>query len=118
MSPAPGRPFEDIMAERVLAPSSVAQMIADQLTPAQKAASPFVPGFWDGRGWGFCLSVTTAPDAAIPRGYGWDGGLGTAWRNDPDEGLIGILLTQRPMTSPNQTEIATDFWTLAYGTLA
>lgn len=56
MSPAPGRPFEDILAERVLAPSSVAQMIADQLTPAQKAASPFVPGFWDGRGWGFCLS--------------------------------------------------------------
>lgn len=68
MSPAPGRPFEDILAERVLAPSSVAQMIADQLTPAQKAASPFVPGFWDGRGWGFCLSVTTAPDAAIPCG--------------------------------------------------
>ncbi|MDB5362665.1 MAG: beta-lactamase [Rhodospirillales bacterium] len=34
----------------ILTPASVAQMTGDQLTPAQKAASPFIPGFWDGRG--------------------------------------------------------------------
>jgi CubicO group peptidase (beta-lactamase class C family) len=98
----------------ILTRASVALMISDHLTPAQKAASVFIPGFWDGCGWGFCLGVTTDPAAAIPRGYGWDGGLGTSWRNDPDLGLIGILLTQRPMTAPKMTETATDFWRLAY----
>jgi CubicO group peptidase (beta-lactamase class C family) len=98
----------------ILSPDSVAMMTRDHLTPAQKQASVFVPGFWDGRGWGFCLGVTTDPGAVTPRGYGWDGGLGTSWRNDPDRGLIGILLTQRPMVAPKMTETATDFWRLAY----
>jgi CubicO group peptidase (beta-lactamase class C family) len=93
-------------------------MTSDRLTRAQKEASPFLPGFWDGRGWGFGLAVTTAPDAALPRGYGWDGGLGTSWRTDPVPGLTGILLTQRPMTSPNQTDVAGDFWRLAYAAVA
>jgi len=26
--------------------------------------------------------------------YGWDGGYGTSWRNDPATGRIAILLTQ------------------------
>ena len=101
----------------ILTRASVALMTGDHLTPAQKAASVFIPGFWDGRGWGFCLGITTDPAAAIPRGYGWDGGLGTSWRNDLDQGLIGILLTQRPMTAPKMTETATDFWRLAYAAL-
>ena len=98
----------------ILTPESVALMTQDHLTPEQKAASPFVPGFWDGRGWGFGLGVTTDPKAALPRGYGWDGGLGTSWRNDPEHGLTGILFTQRPMTSPHMPELVTAFWRLAY----
>ena len=38
---------------RVLAPESARLMMTDHITPAQKAASPFFPGFWDTHGWGF-----------------------------------------------------------------
>jgi len=42
--------------------------------------TPFVPGFWDRRGWGFGLSIITRHDdvAAVPGWFGWDGGLGTS----------------------------------------
>ena len=59
----------------------------------------------------------TAP-AGMPRGYGWEGGSGTAWRTDPETGLTGILLTQRMMTSPEPPEVARDFWTAAYAAIA
>jgi len=104
--------------ETILSRRSVEAMTSDQLTPAQKAASFFIPGFFEGRGWGFGLGVTTDPAVGPPRGYGWDGGLGTSWRTDPDLDLIGILLTQRPMTAPTMTETATAFWRLAYAAVA
>jgi hypothetical protein len=44
-------------------------------------------------------------------------GSGTTWRTDTAAGLTGILLTQRQMTSPEPTEIATDFWTAAYAAI-
>jgi CubicO group peptidase (beta-lactamase class C family) len=46
--------------------------------------------------------------------YGWDGGLGTAWRYDPKEDLTGILLTQRAWTSPVPPKVCLDFWASAY----
>ncbi len=46
--------------------------------------------------------------------YGWDGGLGTSWFNDPAEGLTAILITQRMWTSPRPGAIIRDFWTSAY----
>jgi CubicO group peptidase (beta-lactamase class C family) len=65
--------------ERILARPSVETMTTDQLTPAQKAVSPF-PGLWDNRGWGFGVSVVTRRDglAATPGQYGWDGRFGTS----------------------------------------
>jgi hypothetical protein len=36
---------------------------------------------------------------------------------DPAEGMIGILLTQRMMDSPEPPKVFTDFWTLAYGAM-
>ncbi len=103
-------------SERVLARPTVELMTADHITPEQKAASPFFPGFWDSRGWGFGLAVTTRRDsiAEVPGRYGWDGGLGTTWRSDPQEDLVAILLIQRLMTAPNSTDINEDFLTLAY----
>ena len=59
----------------------------------------------------------TVPDG-MPRGYGWEGGSGTAWRTDPATGLTGILLTQRMLTSPEPPEVARDFWSRAYAALA
>jgi len=40
-------------SERVLSRLAIELMTTDHITPEQKAASPFFPGFWDNRGWGF-----------------------------------------------------------------
>ncbi|MDB5393762.1 MAG: beta-lactamase [Rhodospirillales bacterium] len=103
---------------RILSRPTVEVMTTDQLTPAQKAASPFYPGFWDTNGWGFGMGVTTQRHGYLsPGSYGWDGGLGTSARNDPNEGLTCILLTQRMMRSPVPEPIYTDIWALAYQAL-
>jgi len=102
---------------RVLSPESVDAMTADQLTPAQKAAAPFPPGdFWRDHGWGFGVCQVTAPDdltGAAGR-YGWDGGMGTAWANDPRQQLVAILMTQRG-AFPTSSQVYRDFWATVYG---
>ncbi len=102
--------------DRILARPTVQLMATDQLTPEQKAASPFVPGFWDNRGWGFGMAVITGRDGLgpSPGSFGWDGGFTTSCYVDPHEDLVAILLMQRLMTSPAPANIYTDFWTLAY----
>lgn len=103
--------------ERILAPSTVAMMTADQLTLAQRAGTE--PFLGDYRGWGFGMSVDTRRRDIFntPGRFGWDGGTGTSAYVDPAEGVIGILLTQRMMDSPEMPRIFRDFWTLAYGAL-
>ena len=61
-------------------------MTSDQLTPEQKAASGsfrFLPGARMGSGsrW----SPSAAQVAKSVGTYGWDGGMGTSWYNDPAE---------------------------------
>ncbi len=103
-------------ADRILSRPAVELMTADQLTPEQKASSPFVPGFWDTRGWGFGLSVITRRGGVglSPGSFGWDGGFSTSGYCDPHEDMVGILLIQRMMTSPSGFDFHRDFWTLAY----
>jgi CubicO group peptidase (beta-lactamase class C family) len=103
-------------SERILSRPSVETMTTDQLTPEQKAASSLVGGYFDSHGWGFGLSVVTRRDdvAAVPGQFGWDGGLGTSWRSDPEEEMVGILMTQRAWTSPSPPDVCLDFWTSAY----
>jgi CubicO group peptidase (beta-lactamase class C family) len=103
-------------SERLLSRLSVEAMTTDQLTPEQKAASGLVAGYFDSHGWGFGVSMVTRRDAvaAVPGQFGWDGGLGTSWRSDPKEEMVGILMTQRAWTSPNPPGVCLDFWTSAY----
>ena len=57
-------------------------------------------------------------DPSRPVGsYGWDGGLGSSWANDPAEGLIGIIMTNQMWTSPNPPAVCRDFWTSAYAAI-
>jgi CubicO group peptidase (beta-lactamase class C family) len=102
-------------ATRILARPSVEVMTTDQITPAQKAASPFFPGFWDRHSWGFGVSMTTRRDgiAAVPGSFGWGGGLGTSWASDPHEDLVGVLMVQR-LFDAVVVDLQADFWTLAY----
>jgi CubicO group peptidase (beta-lactamase class C family) len=106
----------------LLSEESVAQMRRDRTTARDRAENPWF--FGEHLGWGLMMSVPaagvdprTAPDG-MPRGYGWEGGSGTAWRTDPATGLTGILLTQRMMTSPEPPAVVRDFWSAAYAALA
>ena len=86
-----------------------------KLTPEQKAASDFFPGFWDSRGWGLGVCVVTKRDdlAAVPGRFGWDGGYGTSWWSDPREDVTAILMTQRA-GFPLLSGVYLDFWTSVY----
>jgi CubicO group peptidase (beta-lactamase class C family) len=101
-------------AERILSRPAVELMTSDHLTPGQKTG--LVPGQFDGRGWGFGVGVRTRRDdlAGSVGSYGWDGGLGSSWYNDPSEDLVGILLTNATWTSPVPPPAFRDFWTGVY----
>ena len=66
--------------------------------------------------WGLGFQVFTRRKtlASTPGRFGWTGGTGTSVYTDPAEDLIGILLTQREMTSPKPPNVYRDFWTSAY----
>ncbi|TDF98108.1 serine hydrolase domain-containing protein [Paenibacillus piri] len=101
-------------SRRILSRPSVELMTADHLTPEQKAGARIF--FGDSRGWGFGVAVDTRRDglASVPGRFGWDGGLGTSGYSDPAEDLVGILLTQRELESPEPPVVFQDFWTSAY----
>lgn len=103
-------------SERILSRLSVEAMTTDQLTPAQKTASPSLDVFLAPRTWGLGLSIITSRDdvASVPGRFGWEGGLGTAWASDPTEDLVAILMTQR---LPPVADLHNDFWTSAYGSI-
>ena len=103
---------------QLLSRASVALMTSDQITPEQKAASPFVPGFWDAHGWGFGASIVTRRDDLIsPGSYGWAGGFGTFFVIDPAENLFATLLTQRLMRGPEDDSLARKTFALAYAAI-
>jgi CubicO group peptidase (beta-lactamase class C family) len=78
---------------RLVSQESVRLMTTNHLTPKQMASGGPVLG---GQGWGFGMAVATAPDEVSPTAgrYGWNGGYGTYWFNDPAEGLVAIAMTQ------------------------
>jgi CubicO group peptidase (beta-lactamase class C family) len=95
---------------RLLSRPSVELMTTNQLAPGQGDASGD-PDF----GYGFGVGLTTRRTGlASTATYGWTGGLGTVWFNDPVEGLVAILLTQASWTSPVWPDIARDFITRAH----
>jgi CubicO group peptidase (beta-lactamase class C family) len=104
---------------RLISKPSVLTMTSDQLTQPQRDGGGLIDGFWETNGFGYGVSMVTKRDAiwATPGQYGWDGGLGTMWRNDPEEELSVLLLTQRAMTSPRLPAVFSDFLTCVYQAL-
>ena len=78
---------------RLLTEESVTAMTTNQLTPEQISTAGVL---LDGQGWGYGMAVITNPnEPGMTLGqYGWSGGYGTTWFNDPSLDLIGIALTQ------------------------
>lgn len=102
--------------ERILSRLSVELMTTDQLTPDQKAASPFFENFWDSRGWGLGLSIVTRRDdvAGVPGRFGWDGAFSTSMYVDPREDMVGVLMAQCRPGALRLPPVVLDFWTSAY----
>ena len=103
-------------SERILSRLSVEAMTTDQLTPEQKARSPFFEGFWDSRGWGLGLSIVTHRDdvASVPGRFGWDGAFSTSLYVDPREEMVGVLMAQVRPGALRMPPLVVDFWTSAY----
>ncbi len=96
---------------RILSRPSVEAMTTSQITPEQRASAGFFLD--DNRSWGFGVSMITRRDdvASVPGRFGWDGGFGTSLYVDPEEALVGVLLSQR---MPPTADISLDFWTSVY----
>lgn len=77
---------------RLLSEASVEAMTTNHLTPEQIAGGGILLG---GHGWGYGVGVSVTPDdVSAPGRYGWSGGYGTVWFNDPNRGLVAIAMTQ------------------------
>ena len=99
---------------RLLARPTVELMTSDLITEQQKAENTIFFGGNSGWGLGFQVFTRRKTLASTPGRFGWTGGTGTSVYTDPAEELIGILLTQREMTSPGPPNVYRDFWTCAY----
>lgn len=102
---------------RLISRSSVEAMTTDQL-----GAQPGVPGpSPDGsQGWGFGVGVQVRRTGLGPTvgSYGWAGGLGTSWGNDPGERVVGVVLTTDAFTSAfPPPAVIQDFWTCVYAAI-
>ncbi|MEV6843217.1 serine hydrolase domain-containing protein [Actinoplanes sp. NPDC051411] len=96
---------------RLLSEQSVASMTTNHLSPEQIDAGGMLLA---NQGWGYGMAVTvTADEVSGPGRYGWAGGYGTSWFNDPREGLISIVLGQ--VSDLLWGGALTEFDRLAYG---
>ncbi|GAA2804509.1 serine hydrolase domain-containing protein [Kitasatospora sp. CM 4170] len=109
--------------ERILSRPAVELMTTNRLTPEQTAdlqawARSIVHlSYGQGQtgGWGFGMTVRTYRGDYAPIGqFGWDGGAGTTAYADPHNQLVGILLTQTGMSTPDSARVMQDFWTTLY----
>jgi CubicO group peptidase (beta-lactamase class C family) len=102
---------------RLLSRPSIEAMVTNHLTREQIAASGPDPS--GALGWGFGVGVQiarTGPAQSVGT-YGWNGGLGSQWANDPAEGIVGILMTNQAWSSPTPPPVSQDFWTCAYAAI-
>jgi CubicO group peptidase (beta-lactamase class C family) len=99
---------------RLLSRAAVEAMTTDQIGVGPTMAGPMPDG---SQGWGFGVSVQLRRTGLAPGlgSYGWAGGLGTSWANDPLEGLVGVVLTTDAFTGAfPPPAIIQDFWTGIY----
>jgi CubicO group peptidase (beta-lactamase class C family) len=102
---------------RLLSRASIDAMTTDQIGAGRGAPGPSPDG---SQGWGFCVSVQLERRGVgpTPGSYGWAGGLGTSWANDPDKDLVGVVLTTDMFVSAfPPPAVIQDFWTGIYAAI-
>jgi len=100
--------------ERILSEASVEAMTSDQLTPEQRTGAELFFGNHGSWGFGMGVDIQQTEPWRVPGRFGWDGGFGTSAYSDPKHDLVGILMTQRMMDSPQPPAVFENFWRLAY----
>ena len=103
---------------RLVSRAAVAAMTSDQIGAGPGRLGPSPDG---AQGWGFGVSVQLRRTALAPSvgSYGWAGGLGTSWANDPSEDLVGVVLSTDAFTGPfPPPAVIQDFWTGVYAAFA
>lgn len=103
---------------RLLKPETLQAMTANRLTPDQMKGGDPILGPGAGWGLGVGVQVSVSPHGIRPGAYGWTGGFGTSWFNDPAKGLVAILLTQRVFDSPDPPPVHKTFWRGVYAAVA
>ena len=91
------------IAEGDIAPAElVRQATTSQLDAGQQLGLAELAG--TGVGWGWCTSVETGRPHpwSAPGRWGWTGGSGTSAYVDPSRDLIGVVMSQRFMTGPQE----------------
>lgn len=101
---------------RLLSRATVEAMTTDQLGVLSGASGPAPDG---SQGWGFGVGIVARRTGLPSVGtYGWTGGLGSSWANDPTRGLVGVILTTDAFESAFPLPaVIQDFWTGVYVSL-
>lgn len=94
---------------RLLSDRSLSEMKTNHLTNPQRWYGRQILGPDRGWGYGMAVSVRPTPEGFSAGAYGWDGGFGTSWINDPARDLTAILLTQRLFDGPQAPQMHQDF---------
>jgi CubicO group peptidase (beta-lactamase class C family) len=102
---------------KLVSRAAVEAMTIDYLGVDHGAPGPLPDG---SQGWGYGVGVQVRRTGLIsPVGmYGWAGGLGSSWANDPAERVVGVVLTTDAFTSAfPPPAVIRDFWTGVYAAL-
>jgi CubicO group peptidase (beta-lactamase class C family) len=119
--------FRMLLGRGILSRPAKELMTTNRLTPEQQAARHATAvnnvhlshGQGQHGGWGFGMAVRTYRGDYAPVGqFGWDGGMGTSAYADPENQLVGILLTQVGMSTPDSARLIHDFWTTLYQSIS
>jgi CubicO group peptidase (beta-lactamase class C family) len=103
--------------ERLLSRAAVEAMTTDQLGVLTGAAGLAPDG---SQGWGFGVGVQLRRTGLGPTvgTYGWTGGLGSSWANDPNHDVVGVILTTDAFAAAFPLPaVIQDFWTDVYAAL-
>jgi CubicO group peptidase (beta-lactamase class C family) len=102
---------------KLLSPAAVEAMTTDHIGVDLGASGPSPDR---SQGWGLGVGVQVRATGLAPGvgSYGWAGGLGSSWANDPRDDLIGVVLTTDAFAGPNPAPaVIRDFWTCTYAAI-
>ncbi len=94
---------------QVLSAESVAAMLNDQLTVAQRIASGIDADGLVGWGRGCAVQAESTPERSAGTAF-WHGARGCLWSFEPTSGLVAVCLTDEVMNGDLEVSVVDGFW--------